>query len=135
MITREELKKQCPKLDDYNFEKLFNVNNMHGFLDDDKMRKQKAYNHLIRNFYVYKDKTMTLKQLCDELVKNNEIIKIENENVIVEDGYFELSKTAIKYIKHILFEHNIEKYYKDKQKEKTETIYVDLEKLIENINK
>ena len=31
MITREELKKQCPKLDDYNFEKLFNVNNMHGF--------------------------------------------------------------------------------------------------------
>jgi hypothetical protein len=84
MKTREELKKMYPKLDDFNFEKIVKINNMNGFLSDDKMSQQKAYNHMIRSFYTYKDKMITLKELCEELVNNKEVLKIENETVFTE---------------------------------------------------
>jgi len=62
-------------------------------------------------------------------------IKIDGDKVFMMDqengGYYELSKTAIEYIKHLRFEKSIKGYYIQKQSEKTETIYFDVNKFLE----
>ena len=65
-------------------------------------------------------------------LNDNVILNINNESIILKggEGMYNVSKTAIDYIKHLQFEKSITQYYKDKQKEKSELIYVDLNKLL-----
>ena len=135
MKTREELRLIYPKLDSKNFEKLVELHDMHHYLENDIMRKTKVFKFLtntLKNMYSYGNEIVVLKTLCEKLVDNNEIAKIDNENNVFLNGgcYYTLPKTAISYIKHLQFEKNVIDYYIQKQKEKTETIYVDVEKLL-----
>lgn len=137
--TVDELKKQYPKLDQVSFDKLVALHNFHGYLKDDKMRQALAFKTLtntLNNMYVYNDEKMVLKMLCERLVNDDVILNIDNESVILKNdgGCFIVSKTAIDYIKHLQFEKQVNQYYKDKQKEKSELIYVDLNKLIHEID-
>ena len=133
--TVDELKKQYPKLDQVSFDKLVALHNFHGYLKDDKMRQALAFKTLtntLNNMYIYNDEKMVLKMLCEKLVNDNVILNINNESIILKggEGMYNVSKTAIDYIKHLQFEKSITQYYKDKQKEKSELIYVDLNKLL-----
>ena len=135
MKTREELKLLYPKLDSKNFEKLVDLHNFHHYLENDKMRRTLAFKVLtntLKNMYIYNDKKIVLKTLCEVLVNDNVIDEIRENEVILKNyqGLYILQKTAIDYIKHLQFEKSVERYYKDKQKEKTETIYVDVSKII-----
>lgn len=139
MRTREDLKLLYPKLDTENFEKLVALYNFHHFMENDKMRQALAFKTLtntLNNMYVYNDEKMVLKMLCERLVNDDVISKIENDNIILKNnqGRFIVSKTAIDYIKHLQFEKQVNQYYKDKQKEKSELICVDLNKLIGEID-
>lgn len=136
MKTVNELKKLYPNLDKVSLNKLIDLHNFHKFLDENKMQQEKAFIFLtntLKNMYHYKNNKMVLKTLCETLVNENVIDHIENDNVILKDdeGRFILPKTAVNYIKHLLFENSISEYYKEKQKEKSELIYVDLNKIIE----
>ena len=133
--TVDELKKQYPKLDQVSFDKLVALHNFHGYLKDDKMRQALAFKTLtntLNSMYIYNDEKMVVKMLCERLVNDDVILNIDNENVILKDGggMYNISKTAIDYIKHLQFDKSITQYYKDKQKEKSELIYVDLNKLL-----
>ena len=133
--TVDELKKQYPKLDQVSFDKLVALHNFHGYLKDDKMRQALAFKTLtdtLKNMYIYNDKKVVLKTLCESLVNDNVISEVREDCVILKNhqGRYMLQKTAINYIKHLQFEKSIKDYYIEKQKEKTETIYVDVEKLL-----
>ena len=134
MKTREELKLIYPKLDSKNFEKLVVFYDMHHYLENDVMRKTKVFKFLtdtLKNRYSYDGEIVVLKTLCEKLVNNNEIAKIDSDNNVFLKGgcYYTLPKTAISYIKHLQFEKSVIDYYIKKQKEKIETIYVDVEKM------
>lgn len=136
MRTREDLKLMYPKLDTENFEKLVALYNFHHFMENDKMRQSLAFKTLtntLNNMYIYNDEKIVLKTLCERLVNDNVVLKIEDNNVILKnnDGRYILPKTAISYIKHLQFENSIKDYYIGKQKEKTETIYFDVSKYLE----
>ena len=133
--TVDELKKQYPKLDQANFDKLVALHNFHGYLKDDKMQQALAFKTLtdtLKNMYIYNDKKVVLKTLCESLVNDNVISEVREDCVILKNyqGRYMLQKTAINYIKHLQFEKSIKDYYIEKQKEKTETIYVNVEKLL-----
>ena len=133
--TVDELKKQYPKLDQVSFDKLVALHNFHGYLKDDKMRQALAFKTLtdtLKNMYIYNDKKVVLKTLCESLVNDNVISEVREDCVILKNyqGRYMLQKTAINYIKHLQFEKSIKDYYIEKQKEKTETIYVNVEKLL-----
>jgi hypothetical protein len=133
--TVDELKKQYPKLDQVSFDKLVALHNFHGYLKDDKMQQALAFKTLtdtLKNMYIYNDKKVVLKTLCESLVNDNVISEVREDCVILKNyqGRYMLQKTAINYIKHLQFEKSIKDYYIEKQKEKTETIYVNVEKLL-----
>jgi hypothetical protein len=133
--TVDELKTQYPKLDQVSFDKLVALHNFHGYLKDDKMQQALAFKTLtdtLKNMYIYNDKKVVLKTLCESLVNDNVISEVREDCVILKNyqGRYMLQKTAINYIKHLQFEKSIKDYYIEKQKEKTETIYVNVEKLL-----
>ena len=135
MKTREELRLIYPKLDQANFDKLVALHDLHGFLNDNKMQQALAFKTLtdtLKNMYIYNDKKVVLKTLCESLVNDNVISEVREDCVILKNyqGRYMLQKTAINYIKHLQFEKSIKDYYIEKQKEKTETIYVNVEKLL-----
>ena len=126
MKTENDIRKEYPHLPKAQIQKIIEFHSMNGFMDDDKMNQAKAFNSMLK-FYMYDDKPIHLKTLCETLAKQN--IRIEELNVILENGnYYELTITAIKYIKHMQFENRIKEYYIQKQSEKTETIYFDINK-------
>lgn len=128
MKTLEQIKKEYPRLNDEQIQTLYRLHNMNGFLKDDKMNQARAHKVLTSNRYVYKNKLLPLKFLCEELVK--EKITIDDKKVFIDEVYYELPKMAIDYIKHLQFENSIKEYYTQKQKEKSELIYVDLNKIL-----
>jgi len=128
MKTEQEIRKEYPRLPEVEIQKLIAFHNTHGFMEDDKMNQAKAFNSMLK-FYMYNDKPIHLKMLCEELAKQK--IRIEGLNVFLENGsYYELTITAIKYIKHMQFENSIKDYYIQKQSEKTEVIYFDMNKFL-----
>lgn len=128
MKTLDEIKKEYPRLDDKQIETLYRLHNMNGFLKEDKMKQSRAHKVFTSNHYYYNGKTIPLKFLCEELAK--EKITTTDNKVFIGECYYELPKMAIDYIKYLQFENSIKDYYIQKQKEKTELIYVDLNRLL-----
>lgn len=124
MKTLEQIKKEYPLLNDEQIQTLYKLHNMNGYLKDDKLKQARAHKVFISNRYYYKGKTIPLKFLCEELAK--EKITIDDKKVFIDEFYYELPKMAIDYIKHLQFENSVKDYYTQKQKEKSELIYVDL---------
>jgi hypothetical protein len=133
MKTREEIKKEYPLLNETQLQKIIDFNDFHGFLDDDKMRQALAFK-VLKKMYLYEEKPINLKTLCEILATQK--ISIKENDVILQDGsYYNMQVTAITYIKYLQFENSIKNYYIEKQKDRSELIYCDLNKIISEVTK